>query len=192
MKTETLNGESILCVFSGGSTTCNFIQFSFLLFVEMRTATASATTCSSNNKRNQWIFYLFECTCCVSFACDWNKFIHLGTIPIVPSARENRIDNKTVTLPHVNMCTICSAGSREHKKPVWILQPINKVIFCVFAKKMKRLYKMCTQLAAAPLRDPFKNDHQFVVVYAECRQRHTIARTPSQEPGSLRIQYLLS
>lgn len=51
---------------------------------------------------------------------------------------------------------------------------------------------MCTQLAAAPLRDPFKNDHQLVVVYAECRQRHTIARTPSQEPGSLRIQYLLS
>lgn len=80
-KTETLNGESILCVFSGGSTTCNFIQFSFLLFVEMRTATASATTCSSNNNRNQWIFYLFECTVLCLFRM-WLKQIHtLGHDP---------------------------------------------------------------------------------------------------------------
>lgn len=130
--------ESILCVFSGGSTTCNFIQFSFLLFVEMRTATASPTTCSSNNNRNQWIFYLFVYVfLSLSHVIETNSYTWARS-QLCRVHERIELTTRPLLLPHVNMCTICSAGSREYEKnPCEFYSQLIKLFFVFLQTKQK-------------------------------------------------------
>lgn len=115
--------ESILCVFSGGSTTCNFIQFSFLF----ECCSAAATTSPP-----LWFHTLFRSAQAITI--EINKIFYFAFISHVIETNsytwarsqftmgepKNRIYNKTVTLACEHVYHMFTAPrqqqQQQHKK----------------------------------------------------------------------------
>lgn len=184
-------------MFSGGSTTCNFIQFSFLLIAAVRRRRRRHHNTRSTHsfdwpkhQQSKSINFLF----CVYLM--WLKQIH--TLGHDPDTKVNeRIEFATRPLLwHANMCTICFTAPRQHKRP----QQQQKT--CEFYSQLIRLVFVLRKYSAQCAhwlwlrdthRDPFENVHR---IRSPRVMQNVLSKTQLHarlvEPGSLRIRYLLS
>lgn len=131
LKNREKNPESILCVFSGGSTTRNFVQFSFLLIVEVPQQRRRQHTCSIRLRRQQSKSMDFSIRFS-GLSCDWNEFIHLATWARSQIQSEKEKDRYFVMwtcVPYVVRCVPHEPSST--KKPCEFYSQLIKLFFAL-------------------------------------------------------------